>query len=165
MRWSSIGGFVVGSLCLGVSTGYGVPFMGFEHTALGNAQINVAPDGLTINNLGSSGQDGVSVDLGQSSSFQSQWEPIDIGPLPIGANFAFEFYGERNGVADQLLWRVDMIKSAPGEVSMIPDASPIGASSSLIYIYLDGQLQGTFPGVSGPITTTEMPQAHKDKKY
>ena len=55
-----------------------------------------------------------------------------------------------------------MIKTAANEISLIPDASPVGASSSRVEIYLGDQLQGTFPGVVDAIKVNEMPRAHRD---
>ena len=162
MRQLTVSCFALALICTHASTASAINVFGFEHTPLGTASLGVAPDALTISNIGSSGLDGVSIDLGQSAAFQSQWDPIDIAPLPIGANFAFYFYGELNGVPDQLLWSVDMVKTANNEVSLIPDASPVGATSSRIEIYLGEQLQGTFPGVTGAIKVPEMPSAHKD---
>lgn len=59
------------SLCLaGGAAGQSVTHFGFEHTPLGQAQLDVAPSGnLVVSNIGSSGQDGVHVDLLGSDYF------------------------------------------------------------------------------------------------
>jgi hypothetical protein len=69
-------------------------FFGLPHTPLGNATLGLDPSSgeLVVSNLGSSGQDGVSIGLGGVTGFRAA---VDIGPqgeLPPGAIFQMDAF-------------------------------------------------------------------------
>lgn len=68
--------------------GAGTPpshFYGLHHTPLGAASLGTDPAGrLVVSNIGSSGQDGVSIDLGKTTGFAMQPDIGPSGALPAG---------------------------------------------------------------------------------
>ncbi len=64
---------------------------GLPHTPLGQAQLDVDGNGnLVVGNIGSSGEDGVSVDLGQAQGFVAEVDFGQAGEWPPGTLFQLD---------------------------------------------------------------------------
>ena len=101
-------------------------YAGLANTSLGNTSLNVQSNHLELGNLGTNGQDGVSVALGQARSFSMNWQELDpLGTIPDGASLRMSAKGRFGGVEDyELGWvRVEDVGS---ELSITADYSPIG---------------------------------------
>jgi len=57
---------VAGLVAGAAVAGPGLNVFGLDHNPLGNAQLSSDGGRLTVSNIGSSGKDGVSIDLGES---------------------------------------------------------------------------------------------------
>lgn len=90
-------------LLAGISPGHAdeLMFRGLPHTSLGTAELTPNADNtqLTVSNIGSSGEDGVSIDLGESGGWDGEWLPID-DTVSDGAWIEQIFYGNVDGTND-----------------------------------------------------------------
>jgi hypothetical protein len=119
-----------------------VPFAGLAHTALGDATLSVQSNQLTASNLGSSGQDGVSIALPSTlSGLDVHWQPLDpSAALPFGAYIQEQVVGTANGVTNGVLGTVTMTKYGTSDYAVSADFSPIGASTCTVQAYRNGVL-------------------------
>ena len=138
-----------------------VTYLGTTHTPLGGASLTVStnkPRRLVVHNLGSSGEDGVSIDLRHSASGGVSLDPL--GLTPVGAFVQFGAVGSINGQTNQPLgWlRVTHITSAGVGYELTADLSPDGSPTQRIEVWSGGTLQAAFPGHSGVVgTVSSMP--------
>ena len=90
-------------LVLGIAPGQAeeLTFRGLLHTSLGTAELTPNPEytELTVSNIGSSGEDGVSIELGESGGWDGEWLSIDDS-VPDGAWIEQVFYGNVDGTND-----------------------------------------------------------------
>jgi len=122
-------------------------------TALGQATF--APDGtnLTIGNLGSSGQDGVSIALPDTSAWEGHWLPLETAasPLPLGAYVQSQVFGNAGPVSDGLLGTWRLTKQAAGQYAVTADYSPLGSATVTVQVYNGSVLVATRSGQSGQL--------------
>ena len=80
-------------------------YRGLEHRTIGQAQIEITPTGtLRVSNLGSSGQDGVRISLGEVEGFQiMELDDMIPGQAPDGAFSSWTCLGQVSGQPDQVL--------------------------------------------------------------
>ena len=110
---------------------------------LGNASFTLNSDGhLTVSNIGSSGLDGVSIDLGEAHAFDMQWEPMEI---PFGGGFVINSQGSVDGLPNQELGTLH-VQSNDFGYDIIADYSIAGTTSMLLQFYQNGQLIEMIPG-------------------
>ncbi len=132
--------FVI-TTCAAAAPAQSVCYDGNSHQVLGGAALRVVPsqDRLDIRSIGSSGQDGVSIDVGKVTGLR-----LDIGGLPspsrlpTGAMVSVETlgtHGER--------WLVTMTRGLGGSLSLSGDFSGAGGS---MYITADFLSQGQVIG-------------------
>jgi hypothetical protein len=130
-------------------TGYGdeaglvleILFDGLPHTPLGNAQLSVddSTGFLIVSNIGSTGVDGVAIDLGEAFSWSGLFlphgiAPFDGSPLPPEATMRWDIFGNRDGEAPgELLTTGWWDVTAPNEMSW--HASTPGATGYQIEVY------------------------------
>ena len=75
-------------------------FAGLEHCPAGSTTLTVQTNGLTVANLGTNGQDGVSIALGASDGWVGSFAPgLNLGAT--GVVFHCAAWGQVNGVPDQ----------------------------------------------------------------
>ncbi|MEM7106262.1 MAG: hypothetical protein AAF502_24245 [Bacteroidota bacterium] len=111
------------------------------HQGLGQTQMSANGDHLTVSNIGSSGLDGVSIDLGEDTkAFEMEWLPL--APA-TGANIHIESSGICGGVEMPLGW-ID-ITEVGGQYHVFADYSIGGTSTMLIEIYLNGEIIDYIP--------------------
>lgn len=137
-----------------VITGNGIPVLNifheelvmwnFAHSVLGDATFCTlgAPGGhLVVSNIGSSGEDGVSIDLGETASFNMSFEQIPepnaSGLLP---SFQVGASGTVGGTPDQDLGFIEMQATPDGFYDMMTDYSASGTTTKRIEIYDNGNL-------------------------
>jgi hypothetical protein len=130
-------------------------YQGLTNTSLGNAAM-AATTNLVITNLGSSGQDGVSIAMpGGISPLETEWEPLDASnTLPVGAYIQEQVIGMANGITNGLLGTATMTKSGTANYSLSADFSPIGASKYTVQAYLHGASVSLVTKVSGVLLGT-----------
>jgi hypothetical protein len=124
---------------------------GNPHRALGQARIEPLGDRLILNNIGSSGEDGVAIGfagiiLGDPSPQPSQvalrWEPLTS---TIGSRVAVTAFGVLGGEPGPL--GLTRIRRTPSNAVVESDYSSIGAQTALIRVFLDGEVIAEIPGV------------------
>ena len=133
---------IIGAMSMGA---YGqVSFDGFEWLPLGQAQLSVDAGGLHVANIGSSGNDGVSLQFPNGTP-DGSWG-IDVGlttPNSPANSFVRETgVGTINGVPNQVVDSFTATAAASGGTVYTFDFSPM-APSSLTVNYYAGGPQGT----------------------
>ncbi|MFI4917203.1 MAG: GC-type dockerin domain-anchored protein [Phycisphaerales bacterium JB060] len=77
---------------------------GLEHQALGDAVLRSTGEGLLVSGLGSSGQDGVRIGLGEAGFHVVTFEPPALPTLPEGAFLETTAFGELDGQTGAPIW-------------------------------------------------------------
>lgn len=125
----TLAAFVAGGVSLpGGALAGPVPilFDGQQHTAVGAATLSVTPDDhLLVSNIGSSGNDGVSVQLGAGSSGFWTNLPLDSA-MPVGAYMESRFFGLIGGLPNQPAGTLGLLRTSAG-FDAIVDFSPLGS--------------------------------------
>ncbi|MCX6878272.1 MAG: thrombospondin type 3 repeat-containing protein [Verrucomicrobia bacterium] len=124
------------------------------HRAVNQAAITADAGHVIVSSLGSSGQDGVSVALGQAASCDYSWLPLDLHqPSPIGASVQTAFTGSVNGVPDQSLGyaRVTRANSGTNGYELSADLTPLGSPTLRVEVWNSDVLVAVFPGTPGGI--------------
>jgi hypothetical protein len=136
---------------------------GLNSTALGDATVAIAccvsnlgsggQDGVTlyVTNLSSSGQDGVSLTMpGGASGMVVQWEDLDdSNTLPVGAFVQEQLVGTADDVTNGVLGTMTMTKAGTSNYVVSADFSSVGASNYTVQAYLQGALVGQATNQSG----------------
>ena len=123
-------------------------FQGLTNTSVGNAlianQLDHGSNRLTVSNLGSSGQDGVSIALPSNlTGLDVTWEALDASDtLPVGAYIQEQISGTAGAVTNGLWGTLTLTKQGSGNYVVSANYSPIGASTYTVQAYLKGALVG-----------------------
>ena len=127
-----------------------IAFDGLQHCALGNATLNVTSNKLIVGNLGSSGQDGVRIALGNGVGWNAQLEPLDPdGTLPVDASIQVQAIGTAGVITNGLLASVQLTKTGSTNTAITADFSPLGASTFTLRAYTNGNcLAGELTGLT-----------------
>jgi hypothetical protein len=131
-------------------------YQGLINTSLGNAALAVSGSELVVSNLGSSGQDGVSIALAPTvgTYCQALWQPLDpTNGLLIGAYVQSQLFGTAGSVTNGLLgwWR--LTKLGTTNYAVTADYSPMGSSTVTVQVYNGTNLVATRTGQSGTLGT------------
>lgn len=137
-----------------IDSGPCVTFQGFPVVCLGQANAAIVGLDLVISNIGSSGQDGIAVDLPAGTVRWSIESPLpDAASMPTGAWMEAQSFATVAGVPHQLEFR-SRFQDIGSTVSYSIDFSPLGASS----VQLDGSCScsavGSLTTVGGAQTGT-----------
>ncbi|MDB6066345.1 MAG: hypothetical protein JWR26_2553 [Pedosphaera sp.] len=124
-------------------------FNGLLNTPAGNASIVESTGGVFVDNLGSSGQDGVSVTLGRAKYCAFYWQPI-ISP-PLGASLTLTATGSVAGVTNHgvSIVTVTHVSSSVDGYEVTADLSALGSPSQRLEVWNNGSLVAVFPGHTG----------------
>src|SRR5262249_20912717 len=123
------------------------------HRSLGQAGLGLDPAGaLVVSNLGSSGEDGVSIALGEAQALGTLI-PLDPNNTPLGAYMNSQ--GTDN--AGQPAGNIRMQRLADG-YAVLPDFSSVGSPTYTVAIYKGPQLVYTQSGLTGPAVTMQINQ-------
>ena len=121
-----------------------------EFRGLGASQLaGNGNGGLVVSNIGSSGLDGVSIDIGESEN-QVGVEWLPLPPLPPGAGMRLEAFGTVGGATGELLGVNDLQYNGLG-YQLFADYSSLGASSFNVEILDQGEVVAVIPNVIDPI--------------
>ncbi len=111
---------------------------GLPHEALGQAVLRPSGDELIVSNIGSSGQDGVSIDLGEAEFHVVTFEPPPLTSLPDGAFLETTVRGEVDGVPDQFVWSIRSTARG-GDAFLTFDASRVRPGALRLEARLGGR--------------------------
>ncbi len=112
------------------------------HRALGSATLDAADRRLSVTNLGSSGQDGVNVEVGHfapADSSQVSWDPLDpAGTAPVGASLEAIAVGSLRGVSGRPLGQLRMAKGKNGTFQITADLGSADSPTVRVQIFRQG---------------------------
>jgi hypothetical protein len=136
----------------------GVVFLdGIRHTALSAATFQLLGSSLRIGNIGSSGQDGVSLATGVAGRAVLTLAPLEAGgPLANGAFLQLSAQGSVSGVAGQPVGNLRVTRTATGAV-LLPNFSALGASTHRVQVFNQGALVLELAGYGGSVSTSTLP--------
>lgn len=147
-----------------------VNYNGVQHNALGQAMVSLTATGLEISRIGSSGQDGVALDLRNLSSDVA----LSVSPVELGANgsaLGLAAYGTLNDQCAKLLAHM-RLESNSGLVNgyIFDEIEDFGGVVMRAEIYNGPDLAGVFAMASrghfgsftGPLTISELGAAVGD---
>lgn len=114
-----------------------VPYAGLLHHSLGNATLNLVSNKLIVSNIGSSGQDGVRIDMTTNfTEWGTAWQPLDPNDtLPVGAYIQEQIIGTYGSVTHGLLGTTTITKVGTSNYVESADFSPIGASNVTVQVF------------------------------
>lgn len=122
------------------------------HQAEGEAHLDASGGQLTVSNIGSSGLDGVSADLGETTSSCVIWEFQD-GQVPApGASFRYDALGNLGGVPDQVFSSL-VFDYVGGSIQVSADSTPLGSSTHRVQVFDDQILLADLTGQTGPLVS------------
>ena len=127
-------------------------FGGLDHTGIGTATLDIQHNRLIVSNLGSSGQDGVTIPMPKSASWMAHWQPLDpTGSLPAGAYVQSEILGTAGSITNGPLgsWRLTKLPS--GSYGVTANFTPLGASTVTLQVFNGTTLVTTLTGQSGAL--------------
>eukprot|EP01025_Chloroclados_australasicus_P035777 TRINITY_DN3640_c1_g1_i11.p3 TRINITY_DN3640_c1_g1~~TRINITY_DN3640_c1_g1_i11.p3 ORF type:complete len:140 (-),score=23.03 TRINITY_DN3640_c1_g1_i11:80-499(-) len=130
----------VASLALAatVTTAQPLSAFGLPHEALGDAVLRSTGDSLVVSNIGSSGQDGVRISLGEAEFHVVTFEPPPLTSLPDGAFLETTVRGVVDGVPDAFVW--SLRSTARGGDSFLSfDATRVRPAALRLEARLGGQ--------------------------
>jgi hypothetical protein len=129
-------------------------YQGLENTSLGNAAISASGNSLYLTNLGSGGQDGVSIDVPPSvTAMAMHLQPLTLSSLPVGAYLQSQVIGMGAGITNGVLGTVTATKVGTTNFSIAPDFSPVGATTYSMKAYLQGALVAQATGLTGSLVS------------
>ncbi|MCX6874194.1 MAG: autotransporter-associated beta strand repeat-containing protein [Verrucomicrobia bacterium] len=146
----------VGQVRLVMAGPSSVIYAGLVHTSRGSATMEVLANQLLVSNLGSSGQDGVTIALAANSlAWGAQWAALDTGGvLPVGAALRAQVTGTGGPVINGTLGTMQVTKAGNANYVMGADLSPLGVNSVTVLVYNGADLmaQATFATPGGIFT-------------
>lgn len=126
-------------------------FAGLPNAPVGAATLTVVSNKLEVSNIGSSGEDGVSVQVGELKGYSEVG--VETGLLRAGTRLVSTDYGKlgtNQDVAVRML-TMDIIDGPTGRMTVLtPDFSPLGARTYNAGLLLNGETASCpVPGLSG----------------
>ncbi len=126
-----------------------ISFRGLSHEAIGEAILNNSGDTtLTVSNIGTSGEDGVIVDLGETLGGIPQFLLSQNGILPEGTVYVNQATGIIDGLPNQPLGSLT-IEGLNDKMMLTPDFNNIGAPTYKLQLLLNGSVVHSISGMSG----------------
>lgn len=125
-----------------------IVFDGLQHIPLGNAALLPGAN-LEVCNIGSSGLDGVSVDLGESEFLLLELDGLDPGIEPPGLSTTATAIGMIGGI-EQPIVHLSRTVIDPQLIQYFADFSPIGGMSVTAEVYDGDVLVDSQSGIVGP---------------
>lgn len=142
---------VTGIPFLEISDG-GISAIGIPNvTGLGNTGLNAKGGVLAMIDIGSSGCDGVEIDLGSVSSFALDLTVDGTDPAPTNSFLHARTLGSFQGTPDSSLGEIHFAKGAAGDVAITVDFSALGSPTHRVQVFDNGVLLADFPGHTGPV--------------
>jgi hypothetical protein len=133
-----------GACCFPALAGGGpVSAFGLQHAPIGQAQLDPQGSRLVVSNIGSSGKDGVSIDLGETQGFHCEADFGQRGQLPPGMLFRFDATAQfPGGDLNLYCFQLEEVGNGLGGLSM--DLSALNPGMLRVEAVLDGQVQETY---------------------
>lgn len=124
------------------------------HHGVGNGHLMLGPGLMGVENIGSSGNDGIAIHAGKadaiSAALTTNLMPGEV--IPNGSVLRASFIGSHGGVPDlELGYLSCMLDELAARWIIEADYTPIGATLRTVQILRDGQLVAEIPDVAGPV--------------
>jgi hypothetical protein len=125
---------------------------GFTVTSIGDAQLSTTPQGLVVSNLGSSGHDGVSIDVAgliqNGDDFAISSPSLNLSTTPPGGFVQGAAVGIVNGQTNQLISQsLYTATSNPGVQNAAWDFTALNPLSINAAVFQNGQFFGSITGL------------------
>ena len=138
-----------------------VIFSGYSNKPIGqvlfHSFFDVFTEELVVGNIGSNGQDGVSIELGQAVSFDVvvKTNRLRLCESPTLSHLRFAATGSVGGVTNHPLGYVDIacLTTNPSTYSVTADLTPDGSPTQRIEVWAQGKLLAAFPKHTGVVAT------------
>ncbi len=126
-----------------------VDAFGFQCVSLGQAALDLDAGNLVVSNIGSSGDDGVSIDLSgvTALSWDSHWLDIPSG-LPTGAGIEVTAIGD-DGIGNSEIGTGLAERNISGDWEISADFSAAGATTQTILVLNGGTIVASESGHTG----------------
>lgn len=121
-----------------VALAQSVPAFGLPHEPLGQAELRPGADGLLVSNLGSSGEDGVRIGLGEAGFHVVTFVPPPLSSLPDGAFLQTTAFGEVDGQPGTPVWSLRSTARG-GSSGLSVDARRLRPDALRLRAVLDGR--------------------------
>jgi hypothetical protein len=130
-------------------------YFGNGHTALGTAMLTADGGVVSVGHIGSSGNNGVAIDLHGAPNASVSFAPLDtFNPgRPAGGWFEVRFLGAFGSQSNHDLGSLQFTAIASGGVQVTPDFTLVGALSHTIEVWGNGQLVQRIAGHTGNLGT------------
>jgi hypothetical protein len=132
-------------------------YFGNGHTALGTAMLTADGGVVSVGHIGSSGNNGVGIDLHDALNASVSFAPIDFSavqhPGHPGPWIEVSAFGPFGSQPNHDLGSLQFTAMASGGVQVTPDFSPVGALSHTIEVWGNGQLVQRVAGHTGNLGT------------
>ncbi|MBU8932528.1 MAG: hypothetical protein KOO62_00835 [candidate division Zixibacteria bacterium] len=112
----------------------GIAMFNSVYCALGSATFEASDGMLTIDNIGSSGDDGVSIEAGETDYLSIRTGDINSHEMPVGSYLQHSFSGTVNDTPGQSLG-VLSVEFHPDSIGFSANFAPIGADSIFATYY------------------------------
>ncbi len=157
IAYATIGGTNLGTLQL---MGVQPQQFGFLHAATGVATTETSDGALTVANIGGTGLDGLSVELGAAevANLNFNASPAEsMSGWPNNGELEVSYLGSHGGVPGQYLGYSNFTRRS-GVGSLYADYTPVGANLKLVQVLDGGVLIGEVPSVAGTFVTHVRPR-------
>ena len=132
-------------------------YQGLTNTGHGNATLAVSGNQLYVTNLGSSGQDGVTITVPTNLTvLEVEYQPLDVSnALPVGAYLQEQIIGTTAGISNGVVGTVTVTKECGdcggSNYVLSADYGPIGASTFTVQASLNGVLVAQAAKLNGAL--------------
>ena len=113
-----------------------VTIFGLQHVSKGSTVLDTAAGQLTVSNIGMSGNDGVSINLGNRKGWDGTIKGA-IGTLPENAFLKTTMVGKVNGFTNRPITSLTA-KARGDSLDLLPDWTPLGSNSTQVKLYRSG---------------------------
>lgn len=139
-------------------------YYGLKHCPLGDDECfdDDGSGNLLIYNLGSGGEEGAAIHLGDTAEglvYETELDPA----MPVDAVVTTRAWGIVNGSPNQWAGSLNLVHANPGLFLVWPDFAPIVAFTSTVQIFDGGSLVHEESGVSDPWVGLDVPSTTRTK--
>jgi len=123
------------------------------HHGVGNSHLMLGPGLLGVENIGSSGNDGIAIHAGKADAISAALT-TNLMPgeeIPSGSMLRASFTGSHGGVPDLDLGFLSCMLDEMCVWVIDADYTPVGATLRTVQILRDGQLMAEIPDIAGQV--------------
>jgi len=127
-------------------------FGGLPHTSTGAATLSPAGPNLLVSNIGSSGLDGVSVDIDPSALYMMDWLPLDgLNTTPLNVDLVKIQANGRMGGPVQALGNSTLMRTSGTKYEIAANYAAAGSATFRTELFLGGGIVFSQGGMTLPL--------------